>query len=191
VVVRDESGAVWDVSPEGLAKQIRMPDGVGIRMLRASADGRLLAIGNAAGLVTVYETERYTVLLKTTLPDSVRQISFDPQNRDLLMSSEFGHVRLVPLDARRSVGWNDLDLDALDVAYSPDGETIAFVCANGGSWFYVVREDRWIYARDHSAAVQSGRFSPDGASFASTDRRGNVVIRNVAKTISKRPRGTR
>ena len=81
-----------------------------------------------------------------------------------------------------------LDLDASDVAYTPDGETIAVVTQDGGSWFYAVRENAWTYTRDHFTITQSGRFSPDGASFVSSDRNGNVVVRNVAMTTSKRLR---
>ncbi len=191
IVVHDPAGAVWDVNPRGLAKEVRAADGTDIRLLRASQDGRLLAIGTASGAVTVYETGRYTVLRETTLPDSIRQIYFDPSDRDLLISSEAGHVRLLALDARRSIPWHDVAIEARDVAYSPDGETLAFVCRDGGSWFYTVRDNAWVYARDHTTSVLSGRFSRDGTSFVSTDRNGFVVVRNVSKTITRKERGRR
>jgi WD40 repeat protein len=184
IVVHDPAGAVWDVSGSGAAKQVRVADGAEITLLRASPDGRLVAIGTGAGDVAVYETEGYTVTHRTTLPDSVRQIYFDPQNRDLLISSEAGHVRLLPLDSRRSLPWRDLSIGARDFAYSPDGDTIAIVCVNGSSWFYGAGDNTWVYARDHASLVMSGRFSRDGAMFATTDTDGNVVLRDVRKTFT-------
>jgi hypothetical protein len=58
------------------------------------------------------------------------------------------------------------------------------VCADGGAWFYAVRDDAWVYARDHTADTTTGAFSPDGKWFASSDRRGNVTLRDVVATFA-------
>lgn len=188
VVVHDMAGAVWDVTVDGAVKQVRGADGTDIRLLRASPDGRRLAIGTATGSVTIYETDRYTVTHETTLPDSVRQIAFDPHGRDVLISSEAGHVRLLALDARRVLPWRDLAIGARDVAYAPDGDTIALVCRDGGSWFFAVHDNAWVYTRDHATMVLSGRFSRDGARFGTADAKGNVVVRDVAETLTRKGR---
>jgi WD40 repeat protein len=186
VVVHDSSGAVWDVSTEGVSKQVRRADGADIRLLRASLDGRLLAVGTDSGVVTIYETAGYTTVLETTLPDSIRQIDIDPRNRDVVISTEAGHVRLMPLDARRSIPWRDLSVGARDVAYAPDGETIALVGQGGGSWFYSMRGDAWKYTRDHASLVLTGGFSPDGSRFVSSDADGTVVVRDLGDTFTRK-----
>jgi WD40 repeat protein len=186
VVVNDSEGAVWDVSPGRVASQIRAPDGDLVTILRTSPDGRFLAIGTEKGSVTVYETGGYRVVRRTAMATGVRQINFDPLNRDLLIASEGKQVRVVSLDSRRSLPWYDLAVAARDVAYDQGGETIALVCRDGGTWFYSVSAGAWVYIRDHSTDVLSGRFLRDGALFVSTDAHGWVVTRDVARTFSRR-----
>src|SRR6185503_15656352 len=107
-------------------------------------DGRLLALGTAAGVVVLYETSGYNMVRKITMSARIRQIHFDPRNRDLLVASEDGRVRIVALDTRRAIPWDDLEVAVRDVAYGRDGETIALGCEDGGVWFYSVPEDRWV-----------------------------------------------
>jgi WD40 repeat protein len=71
-----------------------------------------------------------------------------------------------------------------DVAYAPDGETIGFVCSDGGTWLYSTRGDRWVYVRDHNTDTLVARFSPDGRRFASSDRQGVVIVRDVESTFA-------
>jgi WD40 repeat protein len=186
VVVADSMGAVWQVSTDRVARRIRQSDGVVVTRLRVSPDGSLLAMGMADGAVTVYETTGYKVLRQETMAAGIRRINFDPQGRDLLIASEDGHVRVVALDQRRAIPWRELPLAARDAAYSNDGDTIAFVCKGGGTWFYSIPADRWVYVRDHAVDVISGRFSQIGADFASADRSGVVIVRDVVKTFARR-----
>ena len=115
----------------------------------------------------------------------IRRIAFDPKVRDLAIASEDGRVRIVALDTRRTLPWREVPAAVRDVAYGPDGETIAFVCADGGAWLYAVHDDAWVYVRDHFADTVSGTFSPDGRWFASGDLRGIVTLRDVAATFSR------
>ncbi len=189
IVVADAAGDVWDVASPSTPRLVRAADSATVTLLRASPDGRFLAIGTDQGSVTVYETSDWTVLLATTAGGGIRQIAFDPKARDLVIASEDGHVRIAALDTRRALPWRDVATAARDVAYGPDGETIAFVCADG-AWFYAVRDDTWVYARDHFSNTTSGAFSPDGKWFASSDRRGNVTLRDVAATLTAAPGAT-
>src|SRR5262249_17024726 len=139
------------------------------------------------GNVAVYDTSDWSVLLATTVDGGIYRIAFDPKARDLLIASEGGHVRAEALDTRRTLPWRDVPAAARDVAYGPDGETIGFVWAGGGAWFYAVRDDAWVYVRDHFSSATSGAFSPDGKWFATSDRRGNVTLRDVAATFAAAP----
>jgi WD40 repeat protein len=186
IAVHDQVGNVWSISPQGGARQVRTADGSPITMLRASPDGSLLAIGTSAGAVAVYETSGYKTIYRTAMKAGIRQISFDPQNRDLLIAAEDGQVRAAALDPRRSIPWRDLSVGARDVAHGRDGEAIALVSGDGDTWFYSLHTDSWIYTRDHATSISSGRFSRDGTIFASTDRSGALVIRDVPRTFTRR-----
>jgi WD40 repeat protein len=188
VVVADAAGGVWEVASNAPApdvgRPVRVADGATVTLLRASPDGHLLAVGTDLGSVTVYDTSDWTVAFATSVGGAVRQIAFDPKARDLVIASEDGSVRVAALDARRALPWGDVPAAVRDVAYAPDGETIAFVCADGGAWFYAVHGDAWVYARDHFADTVTGTFSPDGKWFASCDRKGIVTLRDVAATFA-------
>jgi len=106
----------------------------------------------------------------------------------LLIASEagrgqFGHVRFVPLDTRRDHRWERVTAGVRNIAYAPDGETVSFVCIDGGSWFYSIRDDIWAYTNDHDSDTLTATFSPDGTKFASTDSDGVLVLRDLATTL--------
>jgi WD40 repeat protein len=191
VVTKDAEGAVWDVSLDGelTRHKVRDPDGATVTALRASADGSYVATGTDTGVVTVYDASTWSVATTVTAEGSIRRLEFDPRNRDLLIASEaghtqFGHVQILALGSQRAVGWRTFAAAVRDIAYAPDGETMGFVCADGGTWLYSTRGDTWIYTRDHDADTLTGRFSPDGRWFVSGDRRGVVIARDVEATLS-------
>jgi eukaryotic-like serine/threonine-protein kinase len=178
VVVRDAGGAVWVASPAGQITQIRKGLGVDATSMRASRDGNLLAIGQEDGSVTVYATADWTIIRSLTVGGTIARIEFDPQGRDMVVHSEDGFVRLISLDNRRGVPWQDLKVDARDIAYSPNGDIIAISAVDGGSWFYSRPRGLWSYHRDHMGTVRYGRFAPDGARFVSMDQTGTIVVRD-------------
>jgi WD40 repeat protein len=189
VVINDVEGSLWDISLRGEIKKVRDPDGATITTLRASDDGSYVAIGTETGVVAIYETSRWRLVKRISVEGSIHRLAFDPLNRDLLVASEaghaqFGHVRFVALGGRRTAAWQDVIAEARGITYAPDGETIGFVCKDGGTWLYSLRGDLWAYARDHDAEATGGRFSPDGKLFVTTDRRGVVVVRDVAATLA-------
>ncbi len=188
IVVTDGDGGVWDIPLQGRALRVREPDGAVVTTLRASSRGGYVAIGTSTGEVTVYETTTWQVIRRAKAQGSVRQIQFDPRDRNLLIASapgiaQLGHVQLVPLLSQRSHEWSEIAVDARDAAYAPDGEMVAVTCADGGIWWYAIASNRWMYFRDHAATVLSGRFSPDGRVYASSDIRGVVVVRDVNATL--------
>ncbi|HEX4419156.1 MAG TPA: serine/threonine-protein kinase [Kofleriaceae bacterium] len=188
-VVKDAEGDVWDISPSGEARMVRAPDGTIVTKLRASPDGNYLATGTETGLVTVYDTTTWAPALRVQAEGSIRQIAFDPQDRDLVIASEAGrtqsgHVQIVALRGQRALGWTAVAAMVRDVAYAPDGETIGFVCSDGGTWLHAIARDAWAYTRDHHTDTLIGAFSPDGTQFATADRRGVVVTRDVAATLA-------
>jgi WD40 repeat protein/tRNA A-37 threonylcarbamoyl transferase component Bud32 len=184
VVVRDADSAIWDVSLDGPVRQVRDSDGSIVAVLRASPDGRLVATATDLGDVAVYDTSDWRTIRTVKLGRGVRQMRFDPKNRDLMIAVQDGSVHAVALGSTRTARFTEVALLARNLEYSPDGEILSIVCTNGGTWFYDLADDTWAYAVDHSSEVFSGAFSPDGALFASSDRRGLVTIRSVAATLA-------
>ncbi|HEY0477324.1 MAG TPA: WD40 repeat domain-containing serine/threonine-protein kinase [Kofleriaceae bacterium] len=187
LVVKDTAGAMWDVAPDGGRRQVRDPDGAAVTVLRASSNGRHVATGTDTGVVTIYETSRWQVVRTVRAEGTIGALQFDPRDRELIFAAEagrsqVGHVAVVPLGGEPRFGWREVAAAARDIAYTADGETVAFVSPDGGTWLYRIAGDTWAYTRDHDSEVLGGQFSPDGTRFVSTDRRGVVVVRDVAAT---------
>ncbi|HET9626710.1 MAG TPA: serine/threonine-protein kinase [Kofleriaceae bacterium] len=187
VVVKDARGGLWQVALHGEARMVRAPDGADIRRMRAAASGAYFAIGTDTGAVTVYDTATWRPIRELELGSVIHQIAFDPHSRDVLIASEAGpsrtgRVRLVSLDARRTLPWHEITGEIRGIAYAPDGETIAMVSKDGGMWLYTVAGDAWSYAHDHDVEVSSVQFSIDGKHVISSDRRGVVILRDVDAT---------
>lgn len=94
---------------------------------------------------------------------------------------------MLPLASTRTQGWSDVTLPLRNVMYAPSGDALAFVCSDGATWFYDIARDRWAYALDHASESMAPAFSPDGALFASADRRGAITVRDVAATLAAAP----
>jgi WD40 repeat protein len=181
VVLVDATNTVVDVALDGTSRQIASPSTDTITLLRASSDGKLLAVGRASGAVTVYSTATYHTVYAGKMPAQVHQIQFDPKSRDFAIQSDDGRVRVVALGSR-VLPWRELALKGRDVAYSDDGETLGIINSTGANWFYSIRNDRWLYAPDHQASPISGRFTADGKHFVSTDASGTVIVHDLNPT---------
>jgi WD40 repeat protein len=188
VVVDDITGAVWDIAQSGVATQVRKGDGAAIARLRASRDGKRLAVGTDAGAIELYDTTDWRIIRRHKTEGGIRQLAFDPLDRDLLIASEakhgqLGSVQLLPLDARRVYHWTEVAANVRDVAYAPDGDTLGFVDADGGTWLYCISRDQWVHANDERTDTIMALFSGDGRQLVSINRRGALIMRDVAASF--------
>jgi eukaryotic-like serine/threonine-protein kinase len=185
ILIQDITGAVWDISPDASSRQLRNRSDDSVTVLRASPDGRFAAIGTSTGEVVIYETSNWSIVNTVKNDGGIRQIVFDPMNRDILVASEAGrsqsgHIQLVALNEKRIHHWQIVNAAVRNAAYSADGEILSFVCADGGTWLYSLRSDAWFYSNDHRSDTLTATFSGDGRLFATTDRRGAVIIRDMS-----------
>jgi WD40 repeat protein len=183
VVVADSSGSVWHVRSRDVAHQIRSPDGNRISLLRASPDGRLVAVGTERGDVTIYESTTWKASRSLKMNGIIRQVAFTADGSQIVVASERGSVQLVPLGPAARARWQEAHMDARDLVFSRDDQYLAIVCSDGTIWFYSFADDRWVFTRDHLAFTSFGRFSPDGRLFVSSDNGGAVVVRDIAATM--------
>jgi len=184
VVVHDSEGLVMDIGSDGKVRRVTEKSADTVTLLRASPDGRLLALGRASGAVVIYDTSSYQVVheSKPATKSSVHQVQFDPKNRDAAIQLDSGTIRIVALGSKRKLPWQELALRARDVAFSADGETVGILCSDG-TWFYAVSDNRWTFVQDHHHTPTSGRFGPVGNQFYSADASGVVVARDSHETF--------
>jgi WD40 repeat protein len=182
-VVADIAGSVWHVQANGTSSLLRSPNGDIVTLLRASSDGRLVAVGTEHGTVTVFDSLSKRVVQTVAMEGPLRQGRFAADNSMLILSSERRNVNLISLIPSRRMAWREISLDARDLSFSPDQRLVAIVCSSGSTWFYSFANDTWTYVRDHYARTSFGRFSADGRYFLSSDSSGVVVLRDVAATL--------
>ena len=191
-------GAIGAVSPDGrflaagfweqdkARASIRVAEvGAGHGMLRlghtsgqgtasVSPDGRVLASGNKAGFVQLWETKTGRLLAK--LPSHRSRWSsshFDPSGRLLATASSEGLVRLWDLRTGSLI-------DSFDghhattrhsVSFSPDGHTMASTGLNGAIQIREIPTCRLLTSIPaEGSELLSVRFSPDGERLAAAYR---------------------
>jgi WD40 repeat protein len=179
LVATDAAGSIWHVATDRPSRQIREPNGDLVTIVRASLDGSLVAIGTENGHVSILDTQTWKPVQTIEMQGQLRQLAFAPDNSRIALASKARHVHLAHLRGSDTERWNDTSLDVRNISFSPDGQILAIVCANGGIWFYSFENDTWKYFQDHFASTSFGRFSSDGRLFISTDINGAAVMRAI------------
>ena len=157
-----------------------------------SADGRLLAVADAAG-VRLWDVEQGRMLARLTAagPD-LRGVAFAADNR-LAVTGAAG-VTVFDLPAETSQQLPPLEQPAGSVRFSPDGRTLAVVC---GAWqepaagrVLLWDGTAWMPLKmaEHPAAIA---FTGDGRGLSVAGWDGRVSLFDVADGVADgTPRGT-
>jgi eukaryotic-like serine/threonine-protein kinase len=184
VVVRDGDGGIWSVTSAGAVRQVRAAGSDPASTLRASADGKLVAVGTEGGATVVYRADDWTIVATDRAAGAIWGLRFDPLDREILVNSADGRVHVLPLGGSSRFSWSELVGRALDMTYVPDGNTIAIAMLDGGTWLFHVPDASWRYVRDHAAEQRRPQFSPDGKWLVTTDAGGTIVLRDVVATFA-------
>ncbi len=166
------------------------PDGfLGIAF---SPDGKTLAASSenndqSAGHVDIWNSpsERRPAVLPDTAAGGnlVNGMAFSPRDSSTLAVADVNGVDIRNLAARSSRTYDDPDGWAVtDVAYAPDGKTLAECNQNGHVYLLDTVNGHWLArsftdpAADQSTDLIQVAFSPDGKTLAAADSAGNVYV---------------
>jgi hypothetical protein len=120
---------IWDVERGKLIRQIRGTRGV-IHRVQFTHDGRQLLA--AADGVYVYDAETGKIIGEPFQAGTrIDGMSLSADDRLLATSDALNQVRLWELAARREISLTVAGGNGRDVAFAPDGRTLAFIGLNG------------------------------------------------------------
>jgi WD40 repeat protein len=181
----DGSAIVWDIGgARRLGRPFRSsarPDGYSAAVV--SPDGSFFAVSSEADRVALRRSRTLTALgsdLRGHLGD-VNGLAISPDGTLVGAAGSRG-VAVWDLRTRRiartfPVGPHG----ANDLAFSPDGHTLAVGLSDGGDALYDLRTGRETGAVPSSGSPTSLDFNPDGALLASAGLAGSVTLWDVAR----------
>ena len=150
-----------------------------------SPDGTLLAIGDIAGTVQLWDVATKENIATLEGYDWIVSMSFSPDSTRLAIGAlvfvedevEDTIVRVLDVATRETIA----TLDGFIVLFSPDGTRLATVDAEGTVKVSDVATQETITTLEgHTDFVTSVSFSPDGTLLATADAEGTVKLWDVA-----------
>ena len=117
--------------------------------------------------------------------DSVTSISFHPDGRSLLSTSDDKSARIWDAESGRQTGW----VEGISTAcFSPDGKYIAYGKNEGLVGLCKIRDDPDGYGSiaeftQHTYRIEHIAFSPNGKFLVSADSKGIVYVRSLLNIV--------
>ncbi|MFF4158564.1 helix-turn-helix domain-containing protein [Streptomyces sp. NPDC001678] len=171
---------IWDVA----AGRMTTPLGVRRtpRQVAFSPDGRTLAIGDANGVVSLWDADGRRRLATLAGPSqAVTGLAFSPDGRTLAGAGADGAVRLWDVASRRTEATlTGHTQSVLALAFSPDGRFLATAGEDRTTrlWDTRSRSSETVATGDTDETVTLA-FSPDGRTLAKGNANGSVRLVDV------------
>jgi WD40 repeat protein len=176
----------WDLAGDTPRTQVEQA-GTGVNSLSVSEDGRLLAVAESDGTIAFWDLasrRRVDIPAIPRQPSAVDVVAFGPGNRmafGYTADESIGAVKvhIWDVEAHRVVISLDSTADGAlsDLAFSPDGRTLASSAIGGDTTLWDVATGRMLHSsflKDTGAIA----FSPDGQWLASGSW--SLVVRKAA-----------
>jgi eukaryotic-like serine/threonine-protein kinase len=188
LVIGGVSGALWLGTASGMVQL--GTETARMSSVACSPDGRWLAVGTAGGTVRLHDLRARTSEVIIQAPSWIGFLTFSRDSQSLAVATAnkviLRAVATAPLDAtadRAGARWNEIDLFARFVAFSPDNRWLALTGDRGEIWFYRRSDGRWFHVSAGTGRVPYGMFSEDGASFAASDSSGRALLVDMRATM--------
>jgi hypothetical protein len=169
-----------------------------VLVLAFSSDGKLLAAGDRAGEVRVWNSASGQLVHQLNPPPesgtffATRSLRFSPDSA-LLACGQNGQVLIWDTVTWKEVGKLGEHAGAVfDLAFAPDGRTLATACwdAKVRLWEVATWEKRRQF-EGHRGRLFHADFSPDGRTLASGSSNGEVLLWDVTGLATERFRQVR
>jgi WD40 repeat protein len=153
----------------------------GARAAACSADGRLLAMGDASGRITLLALDGGAAppRLAESLDGPVELLRISADGR-LLAASARERLRLWTLDSGRPLAAKRLRRPIVDLDFAPDGSRL-MAAADSGAYLWQLPEGRALRRLGELTNVHQARHAPDGAFIALGVGDGSVVLYDTAR----------
>ena len=191
-VSSDGSAIVWRVQ-DGTVIATLEPEGRKDPMYTVSwsSDGKLIATGSKAGVVSVWDAHTYTQLVQLDHGSVLHAVSFSPDSRWLATATADGLMRIWVSDADDQKNWQKMPNamrrhtgSVRNVAWSSDGRLLATGSDQGALYVYRVQANSDGLGRDGRAGRPQHSYSttfPERVQRAVADARA-LVPRCLSET---------
>jgi serine/threonine protein kinase/sugar lactone lactonase YvrE len=171
-----DSTRLWRVADRKLVGTLAESGSI-MKSLAFSPDGTTLAGVTHTGSVTLWDVASRRVKIGLPDGDGFRNVVFSPDGKLLANGGKGNEVRLSEAASGKTVR-SITDATGSDVAFSPDGKTLAVADADGSGtlqlWDVASGKSTATYDRVEDIVTTSTLFSPDGKTLASWGL-GNVI----------------
>lgn len=162
---RDNAIRIWDVRLGTLVRNIEGHTDW-VTSLIFSPDGNRIISGSRDNSVRVFDVTTGALLTVITAHDDiVNAVSITPDGRYIVSGGRDGFIKIHDMNATEIASLSQFDQPIWDMAFSPDGTTLATTSEDGKVWLWGLFDENGNWLQQlvaHETLVSSLAFSSDG-----------------------------
>ena len=192
---RDGTARLWDLkqtdkNQPGRVIKVSKHEGSkapeDIRCLAFSPDSRLLAIGDNAFELCVYEITSDRMVYSDKGSRSIHAVTFSPRGDMIASGDGLGTVTLLtwPGRQKRILKAHSGQGGVMSLAFHPDGKELASGGVDGSVAIWdIVNRRELLRNQVHTNEVRGVAFAPDGSALASVDQKGVLYLLEAPEPV--------